>query len=43
LIGRSVILKEIVMFVNFLYRGLPTSVLLATSAFVQFYAIRAFV
>jgi len=43
LIGRNVILKEIVMFVNFLYRGLPTSVLLATSAFVQFYAIRAFV
>ena len=31
------------MFANFLYRGLPTSILLAVIAFVQFYAIRAFV
>ncbi len=31
------------MFAKFLYRGLPTSVLLAVSAFVQYYAIRAFV
>jgi hypothetical protein len=34
---------EIVMFANFIYRGLPTSVLLAASAFVQYFAIRAFV
>jgi hypothetical protein len=34
---------EIVMFVNFLYRGLPTPVLLAAIAFVQYFAIRAFV
>ncbi len=31
------------MFVRKLYRGLPTSLLLGLSAFVQFYAIRAFV
>lgn len=31
------------MFVNFLYRGLPTPVLLVVTAFVQYYAIRAFV
>lgn len=31
------------MFANFLYRGLPTSVLLAVTAFVQYFAIRAFV
>jgi hypothetical protein len=31
------------MFVNFLYRGLPTSVLFAVMAFVQYFAIRAFV
>ena len=31
------------MFVNFLYRGFPTPVLLAAMAFVQYYAIRAFV
>ena len=31
------------MFVRKLYRGLPISLLLAFSAFVQFYAIRAFV
>ncbi len=30
------------MFMNFLYRGLPTSLLLTLSAFVQYYAIRAF-
>jgi hypothetical protein len=30
------------MFINVLYRGLPTSLLLTISAFVQFYAIRAF-
>jgi hypothetical protein len=30
------------MFINVLYRGLPTSVLFTISAFVQFYAIRAF-
>jgi hypothetical protein len=34
---------ETVMFVNILYRGLPISVLLAAIAFVQYYAIRAFV
>jgi hypothetical protein len=34
---------ETFMFVNFLYRGLPTSVLWAAIAFVQYYAIRAFV
>jgi len=31
------------MFAKFLYKGLPTSILLITSAFVQYYAIRAFV
>jgi hypothetical protein len=31
------------MFVNLLYRGLPTSLLITLSAFVQYYAIRAFV
>jgi len=35
--------KETVVIVNFIYRGLPTSVLLAATAFVQYYAIRAFV
>ena len=30
------------MFVSLLYRGLPTSVLYATVAFLQFFAIRAF-
>jgi hypothetical protein len=30
------------MFNKYLYRGLPTPLLLALSAFVQFYAIRAF-
>jgi hypothetical protein len=30
------------MFANVLYRGLPTSLLFVISAFVQFYAIRAF-
>lgn len=31
------------MFTKFLYRGLPTSILMITSAFVQYYAVRAFV
>jgi hypothetical protein len=31
------------MFVKLLYRGLPTALLFALLAFVQFYAIRAFV
>ena len=31
------------MFVNILYRGIPGPLLLAVTAFVQFYAIRAFV
>jgi hypothetical protein len=31
------------MFTNFLYRGLPTSLLFLLSAFVQYGAIRAFV
>jgi len=31
------------MFMNFLYRGLPTSLLLTLSAFVQYHAIHAFV
>lgn len=31
------------MFMSFLYRGLPTSLLFGLSAFVQFYAVRAFV
>ena len=31
------------MFVRKLYRGLPIALLLALSAFVQFYAISAFV
>ncbi len=31
------------MLAKLLYRGLPTSLLFALSAFVQFYAIRAFV
>ena len=30
------------MFTNLLYRGLPTSLLLTLSAFVQYYAVRAF-
>jgi hypothetical protein len=30
------------MFHNMLYRGLPTSLLLALTAFVQYYAVRAF-
>ena len=30
------------MFTNLLYRGLPTSLLLTLTAFVQFYAVRAF-
>ena len=30
------------MFMNFVYRGLPTSLLLTLTAFVQYYAIRAF-
>ncbi len=30
------------MFTNLVYRGLPTSLLLAASAFVQYFAIRAF-
>jgi len=30
------------MYSNFLYRGLPTSVLLTVTAFVQYYAILAF-
>ncbi len=30
------------MFTSLLYRGLPTSLLLTLSAFVQYYAIRAF-
>jgi hypothetical protein len=34
--------KEMVMFRRFLYRGLPTSVLFALVAIVQYYAIRAF-
>jgi hypothetical protein len=31
------------MLTKFLYRGLPTSLLIALCAFVQYYAIRAFV
>jgi len=31
------------MIVNSLYRGLPTSLLITLSAFVQYYAIHAFV
>jgi hypothetical protein len=31
------------MFAKFIYRGLPMSFLLATAAFVQYFAIRAFV
>ncbi len=34
--------KEIKMFTNLLYRGLPTSLLLALAAFAQYHAIRAF-
>jgi hypothetical protein len=30
------------VFMSFLYRGLPTSLLLMISAFVQYYAVRAF-
>ena len=30
------------MFTNLLYRGLPTSLLLAVTAFVQYFAVRAF-
>jgi hypothetical protein len=35
--------KEMNMVTRLLYRGLPTSLLLALSAFVQFFAVRAFV
>jgi hypothetical protein len=35
--------KETNMFTRILYRGLPTALLLALSAFVQFFAVRAFV
>lgn len=31
------------MFTKFIYRGLPTSLLLVAVAFVQYFAIRAFV
>lgn len=31
------------MFSKFIYKGLPTSILLIASAFVQYFAIRAFV
>jgi hypothetical protein len=31
------------MFTKYLYRGLPTAMLLALSAFVQFFAVGAFV
>ena len=31
------------MLTNFVYRGLPTSLLIALCAFVQYYAIRAFI
>ena len=31
------------MFTRILYRGLPTALLLALSAIVQFFAVRAFV
>jgi len=34
--------KETTMFAKMLYRGLPTSLLLALSAIVQFFAVRAF-
>ncbi len=34
--------EESVMFGNLVYRGLPTSVLFAVNAFVQYFAIRAF-
>jgi tetratricopeptide (TPR) repeat protein len=34
--------EEKAMFHNMLYRGLPTSLLLALTAFVQYYAVRAF-
>jgi hypothetical protein len=30
------------MFASTIYRGLPTSLLFTLSAFVQFYAVRAF-
>ena len=30
------------MFTKFLYRGLPTSLFLTATAFIQYYAIRAF-
>lgn len=30
------------MFLNLLYRGLPTSLLLTLTAFAQYYAVRAF-
>ncbi len=30
------------MFTNLLYRGLPTSLLLAATAVVQYFAVRAF-
>ncbi len=35
--------KEKPMFTSFVYRGLPTSLLIALCAVVQFYAIRAFI
>lgn len=31
------------MFKNLLYRGLPSSLLFAVSAFLQYFAVRAFV
>jgi hypothetical protein len=34
--------KENNMLTNFIYRGLPPSLLMALGAVVQFYAIRAF-
>jgi hypothetical protein len=35
--------KEKDMLTKFIYRGLPTSLLIALCAFAQFYAIRAFI
>ncbi len=35
-------IRRMMMFANLVYRGLPTSLLLALSAIVQYYAIRAF-
>jgi hypothetical protein len=34
--------KEKSVFVKFLYRGLPSALLFVLAAFVQFFAIRAF-